>query len=82
MAQQEAAEYNRRTVSQWVQAAWAGEVTITDFQRSFVWDSGRATEYIKAILLGKPVGLYLTLASSNRTAIRTTRIQQHGDAVE
>ena len=64
MAQQEAARYDRRTVSEWVQAAWAGEVTITDFQRSFVWDSGRATEYIKAILLGKPVGLYLTLASS------------------
>lgn len=64
MAQQEAARYERRTVSKWVEAAWAGDVTITDFQRSFVWDSGKATEYIKAILMGKPVGLYLILASS------------------
>ena len=64
MAQQEAVRYDRRTVSEWVETAWTGEVTITDFQRSFVWDSGKATEYIKAILMGKPVGLYLILASS------------------
>ena len=64
MAQQEAVRYDRRTVSEWVEKAWTGKVTITDFQRSFVWDSGKATEYIKAILMGKPVGLYLILASS------------------
>lgn len=64
MAQQEAARYDRRAVSKWVEAAWAGDVTITDFQRSFVWDPGKATAYIKAILMGKPVGLYLILAAS------------------
>ena len=45
-------------------------MTITDFQRSFVWDSGKATEYIKAILMGKPVGLYLILASSEEPQFR------------
>ena len=65
MAQQEVARYDRRTVSEWVEAAWTGQITITDFQRSFVWDSGKATEYIKAILMGKPVGLYLILKSSD-----------------
>ena len=64
MAQSEAVRYERRTVSEWVEASWAGKVTITDFQRSFVWDSGKATEYIKAIFKGKPVGLYLILVSS------------------
>ena len=64
MAQQEAVRYERRTLSDWVEAAWTGEVAITDFQRSFVWDSGKATDYIKAILMGNPVGVYLILASS------------------
>ena len=76
-----AVRYDRRTVSEWVEAAWAGKVAITDFQRSFVWDPGKATEYIKAILMGKPVGLYLILSVVERTAIRTTGIQQHGYAV-
>ena len=66
MAQQDTARYDRRTVSDWVEAAWAGDVAITDFQRSFVWDSGKATDYIKAILMGKPVGLYLILTSSRK----------------
>ena len=66
MAQQEEAAYDRRSVSTWVDAAQAGEVTITDFQRSFVWDSGKATAYIKAILMGKPVGLYLILKASKK----------------
>lgn len=65
MAQQEAVRYERRTVAEWVEKASTGYLTIADFQRSFVWDSGKATEYIKAILLGKPVGLYLILASSD-----------------
>lgn len=64
MPQQEPVRYERRTLSDWVEAAWSGDVAITDFQRSFVWDSGKATDYIKAILMGKPVGLYLILASS------------------
>ena len=64
MPQQEKVRYDRKTVQEWVEEAWAGQVTIAGFQRSFVWDSGKATEYIKAILMGKPVGLYLILASS------------------
>ena len=58
--------YDRKSVQQWVEKAWAGEVTLADFQRSFVWDSGKATEYIKAILMGKPVGLFLILASADQ----------------
>ncbi len=64
MTQYEDVLYNRKSVSDWVEAAWAGKVAITDFQRSFVWDSGKAIKYIKAIFKGKPVGLYLILASS------------------
>lgn len=62
MAQQDSVTYERRTVAQWIEHAWDGKIALTDFQRSFVWDLGRATEYLKAILNGKPVGLYLILA--------------------
>lgn len=65
MAQQEPVRYERRTLSDWVEAARKGHVAIADFQRSFVWDSGKGADYIKAILMGKPVGLYLILASSD-----------------
>ena len=64
MAKHEPVRYESRILSVWMEAAWAGDVAIADFQRSFVWDSGKATEYIKAILMGKPVGLYLILAAS------------------
>ena len=66
MAQKEQVRYERRTLSNWVEAAWNGDVAITDFQRSFVWDSGKATDYILAILMGKPVGVYLILATSEK----------------
>lgn len=64
MSQQEQVSYERRTVDDWVRRASAGRVAITDFQRSFVWDAGRAAGYIEAILRGKPVGLFLILAKS------------------
>ena len=66
MAQENDVHYFPRTVEDWTRKAWAGKVTLADFQRSFVWDSGRVTGYIKSILLGKPVGLYLILKRSKR----------------
>ena len=64
MATNEAVRYDRRALNDWVQSAQSGEMAITDFQRSFVWDPGRSAAYIKAILMGKPVGLYLILTTS------------------
>ena len=64
MAEQEQVRYERRTVDDWVRRASAGRVAITDFQRSFVWDGGRAAGYIEAIFRGKPVGLFLILTKS------------------
>ncbi len=64
MPQTEPVSYERRTVDDWVRRAEAGRVAITDFQRSFVWDGGRAAGYIEAIFRGKPTGLFLTLATS------------------
>ena len=61
MSKQDGVRYDRRTVREWVRKAISGEVAITDFQRSFVWPSDKATNYIKAIIDGKPVGLYLIL---------------------
>ena len=61
MSKHDEVQYDRRTVREWVSKATAGEVAITDFQRSFVWPSEKAANYIKAILDGKPVGLYLIL---------------------
>ncbi len=61
MSKQNEVRYDRRTVRDWVRKALAGEVAITDFQRSFVWRSDKAANYLKAIIEGKPVGLYLIL---------------------
>ena len=66
MAQENDVHYYPRTVDEWTRKAWAGKVTLADFQRSFVWDSGRVTGYIKSILMGKPVGLYLILKTSEK----------------
>ena len=62
----ETVRYASRTVQQWVETASNGKMALADFQRSFVWDTGKATEYIEAILMGKPVGLYLILATSEQ----------------
>lgn len=43
----------------------AGEVAITDFQRSFVWQNDKVAKYIKAIFDGKPVGLFLILEAAD-----------------
>ena len=64
MTQQEDVRYEPRTVREWVEFAMDGRVGNADFQRSFVWDSERARKYVKAILDGKPVGLYLILTAS------------------
>ena len=63
-APQEEVRYARRNVDDWLRRAYEGRVAITDFQRSFVWDAGRAAAYVEAILRDKPVGLYLILATS------------------
>lgn len=70
MAQQEEVRYDRRSVDEWLRRASEGKVAITDFQRSYVWDSGRAAAYIEAILRGKPVGLYLILTKSDPPQFR------------
>lgn len=54
-------DYDDRTLKDWVRRAFAGKIAITDFQRSFVWRNDKAANYIKAIIEGKPVGLYLIL---------------------
>lgn len=64
MTQQDDVRYEPRTVREWVEFAMGGRVGNADFQRSFVWDSERARKYVKAILDGKPVGLYLILSAS------------------
>ena len=66
----ESVRYDRRTVRKWVEFASNGEMALAEFQRSFVWDVGRATDYIEAILKGKPVGLYLILATSEEPQFR------------
>ncbi len=62
----ETVRYESRTVQKWVEAASNGTMALADLQRSFVWDTGTGTKYIKAILLGKPVGLYLILSASEQ----------------
>lgn len=76
MAHQDEVSYDRRPLGGWVERAWAGEVTIADFQRSFVWDPSKATAYIKAILLGKPVGLYMILKSSEDPQFQPRQFSQ------
>ena len=61
MSKQDEMRYDCRRVRDWVRKALAGKVAITDFQRSFVWPSDKAANYIRAIIDGKPVGLYLIL---------------------
>lgn len=66
MTQQDMAHYYPRSVGEWVERTSSGNVAIADFQRSFVWDSAKMTGYIKAIFMGKPVGVYLILAKGKR----------------
>ena len=65
MSKQDEVRYDRRTVRDWVRKAFAGEIAITDFQRSFVWPNDKMANYIKAIIDGKPVGLYLILETDD-----------------
>ena len=78
MSKQDEMRYDRRTVRDWVHKALAGEVAITDFQRSFVWPNDKAANYIKAIIDGKPVGLYLILETADPPPICTAGLQQDG----
>ena len=64
MSPQDEVMYDHRTVDKWVKMTRAGSVALADFQRSFVWEPARAARYIKAILSGRPVGLYLILNSA------------------
>ena len=57
--------YDRRTVGDWVRKARKGEIALTDFQRSYVWPSDKAEKYIKAIIDGKPVGVFLILEKAD-----------------
>ena len=66
MTQQDLAHYYPRSVGDWVERTSSGKVAIADFQRSFVWDSSKMTGYTKAIIMGKPVGVYLILAMGDR----------------
>lgn len=65
MGPQDEVMYNHRTVDEWVKMASAGNVALADFQRSFVWEPARAARYMKAILSGRPVGLYLILNAAS-----------------
>lgn len=65
MGPQDEVQYGHRTVEKWVKTARAGRLALADFQRSFVWEPVRAARYMKAILSGRPIGLYLILNSSS-----------------
>lgn len=65
MSNKNEVRYDRRTVKDWVSKALEGAIAITDFQRSFVWTSEKTAKYLKAIIQGKPVGLYLILQVAN-----------------
>lgn len=51
MAQQEPVRYERRTLSDWVEAARKGHVAIADFQRSFVSGCPKSTKPARILLL-------------------------------
>lgn len=79
MGQQDEVRYGERTVDDWVTGAWRREIAVTDFQRSFVWEPARTAKYIKAILQGKPVGLYLILDVANDPQFEPRPFKDFGD---
>ena len=76
MSNKKEVRYESRTVRDWIQAALDGTIAITDFQRSFVWRSDKAENYIKAIMEGKPVGLYLILETASTPQFKPRNFHQ------
>ena len=69
--------YDHRTVDEWVNMAMAGNVALADFQRSFVWEPARAARYMRAIISGRPVGLYLVLNTATPPQFLPRAFSEH-----
>ena len=52
-------DYTRKSVRQWMDEMYRGELALTDFQRSRVWSPELVSRYLKAILTGQPTGTLL-----------------------
>ena len=57
--------YTAKTVSEWMEDIVTGELALTDFQRSQVWDPARTARFLKAVLLDQPTGTVLLVESDS-----------------
>ena len=57
--------YTAKTVSEWMEDIVTGELALTDFQRSQVWDPARTARFLKAVLLDQPTGTVLLVESGS-----------------
>ena len=56
-------DYTNKTVSAWMDEMARGEIALTDFQRSRVWDDMRTARFLKAVLRGQTTGTILLVES-------------------
>ena len=55
--------YEKKTVKEWMDEMAKGELALTDFQRSRVWDDMRTARFLKAVLRGETTGTILLVES-------------------
>ncbi len=56
-------DYTDKTVKDWMDEMAEGELALTDFQRSRVWDDMRTARFLKAVLRGQTTGTILLVES-------------------
>ena len=56
-------DYKEKTAKKWMNEMAKGELALTDFQRSRVWDDKRTTRFLKAVLQGQTTGTILLVES-------------------
>lgn len=63
-------DYTGKPVVEWMNEMAKGELALTDFQRSRVWPDAKATQFLKAVLLGRPTGTILLVESGTELGSR------------
>ena len=58
-------DYTDKTVKEWMDEMAKGELALTDFQRSRVWDDGRTALFLEAVLKGQTTGTVLLVKKGN-----------------
>lgn len=52
-------EYTRKTILEWMNEIYLGQLALADFQRSRVWEDKLVVKFLKAVLTGQPTGTLL-----------------------